>query len=281
MSIQVKQSSTYVGDGRWKWAVWLTGEASELDAIDHVIYTLHSTFPNPLRESRARRSGFRLAASGWGEFTIFIEVVSRTGERQRLSHGLTLVEDAGAVAEARDEESDEEASETPPAQQPAFRGTGMKGLLRSVASNLVAEVAGHLPATTAFVSGGVADAEAVHQIRAALQKLNVRILSTDEAPSGVPAQAWIPRVIAEADLSVFLISGRPSLWLSLEIEAAINAGKFIVPVLVGTEAELPEALKGYGSLHITNLDNLADLAKLANGILGATGRKSAVAPSRT
>jgi len=164
MSIQVRQSSTYVGEGRWKWAVWLVGEASELDAIDHVIYTLHPTFPNPVRESRARRSGFRLASSGWGEFTIFIEIVSRAGERQRLRHELTLVEEAGAAAE----DAVEEDTETAPVQQTAFRGTGMMGLLRSVASNPVSEVSGHLPVTTAFVSGGVADAEAVHQIRTAL-----------------------------------------------------------------------------------------------------------------
>jgi len=109
----------------------------------------------------------------------------------------------------------------------------------------------------------------------------VRILSPDEAPSGVPAQAWIPRVIAEADLAVFLISGRPSLWLSLEIETAINAGKAIVPVRVGTDAELPESLKSYGSLHVENLANLTNLAKLASEILGVTEHKPSAAPDRT
>lgn len=257
MSIQVKQSSSSIGDGRWKWAVWLVGETTELDAIDHVVYTLHPTFPNPVRESRARRSGFRLTASGWGEFRIFIDVVKRTGEHQLLSHDLTLADDASTDTEVIDENE----SEIAPVHQTILRSYGVKTLLRSAAENLIDQVGEHLPVTTAFVSGGVTDSEAVHKLRASLSQLNVRILSTDDAPRGVPTHAWIPRVIAEADIAVFLISaGRPSMWLSQEIDAAIRANKHIVPVLIGSEAELPEALSRHVSLHIENLGNIADLA---------------------
>lgn len=261
MSIQVNQSSTYVGDGRWKWAVWLAGDTDELDAIDHVIYTLHPSFPNPIREIRARRDGFRLTSSGWGTFRIYIEIIGQDGARQQLSHDLNL--ETPAEAEDGSESGDE--SDSMSAQRPPIRGGGLKGLLRDSFKLMVAEVAEHLPVTTVFISGGVADSEAVRQLRVALASLNVNILSSDDVPAGVPAQAYISHLIARVDIAIFVISGRPSLWLSQEIEAAKRAGKRIVPVLTGSEAELPDALSGYQSMHIKSLDNLAGLAK---GILG-------------
>ena len=50
MALEIRQSSTYMGKERWEWSVWLDGPAEDLDAIDRVIYILHSTFHDPVRQ---------------------------------------------------------------------------------------------------------------------------------------------------------------------------------------------------------------------------------------
>ncbi len=44
---KISQDFKYEGEGWWK---WIKGEKNELDQTDHVIYTLHSTFNNPVRK---------------------------------------------------------------------------------------------------------------------------------------------------------------------------------------------------------------------------------------
>ncbi len=34
MNIKIKQESSYAGDQRWDWSVWLDGTTAELDQID-------------------------------------------------------------------------------------------------------------------------------------------------------------------------------------------------------------------------------------------------------
>ena len=68
MALSLKQEEHYTGQERWKWSVWVDGSQEELDQIDHVVYILHKTFPNPVREIRDRESNFRLTTSSWGTF---------------------------------------------------------------------------------------------------------------------------------------------------------------------------------------------------------------------
>ncbi|MFA6971206.1 MAG: pYEATS domain-containing protein [Gallionella sp.] len=246
MSIQIKQESSYVGDRRWDWSVWLAGPAAELDKIDYVTYTLHPTYPNPVQKINTREDGFRLKSGGWGEFTIYIDITQKNGESFQLSHDLKLILEpvkrppsTVALQEAR----------------PAIKGIG-----KSV-HRVIKAVAEHIPSSTVFVSGGVADTEAVHKLRMSLEKLNVNILSADNMPSDVPFQVQIDNLIEQSNLAVFLVSGRPSMWMNQEIETAKRHGKHIVPVLVGSGSELPETLQGFHSLHIDNLDSVADLAQ--------------------
>ena len=56
MSVNIAQDFEYQGDDWWKWWVWIDGPKEELDQIDHVVYTLHPTFPNPVRIVRDRSS---------------------------------------------------------------------------------------------------------------------------------------------------------------------------------------------------------------------------------
>lgn len=80
MSIEVKQKSRDKGNGWWSWSVWLEGTKTELDRIGCVTYTLHPTFRVPIRTVRTRRNGFRLESSGWGEFTIRLNITYKNGK---------------------------------------------------------------------------------------------------------------------------------------------------------------------------------------------------------
>ncbi len=90
MSLTIKQDFEYRRKDWWKWWVWIDGPADELDRIDHVVYTLHSTFPNPVRTVRERKSNFRLETAGWGVFTIYATAVGKDGSETELNHYLRL-----------------------------------------------------------------------------------------------------------------------------------------------------------------------------------------------
>lgn len=89
-SLRVEQSEKYEGDDWWSWSVWLEGPKPELDAVDLVEYTLHSTFREPVRTIKTRRNGFKLDTEGWGVFPIYVRVCNRDGSVIRLKHQLKL-----------------------------------------------------------------------------------------------------------------------------------------------------------------------------------------------
>lgn len=254
MNVQIRQSSTYVSDRRWDWSIWLAGPTSELDQIDCVTYTLHPTFPNPVRKIRTRRGGFRLQSSGWGEFTIYIDITQKNGEHFQLRHDLklSLESNEGTASNIKNTFT-----------MKAFRQTipFIKGMVNAVSHRVIDEAGERLPTTTVFVSGGVADAEAVRRLSNSLRNINVHILSVDDMPSDIPFQIQIDKLIEQSNLAVFLLSGRPSMWMNQEIETAKRHGKRIVPVLLGSERVLPESLQGLNSLHIDRLDSVADIAQ--------------------
>lgn len=105
MSLKIAQDSEFVDKGSWlaegifkredsadwwKWSVWIEGPEEELDQIDHVVYILHPTFPNPVRTCSDRASKFRLDAFGWGTFRIYAKVISKDGTELKLQHDLVL-----------------------------------------------------------------------------------------------------------------------------------------------------------------------------------------------
>jgi transcription initiation factor IIF auxiliary subunit len=90
-SLKTVQSQSYRGDNYWDWAVWLDGQSDELDEIAFVEYTLHPTFPKPVRRIVERDTNFKLTTSGWGEFTIYLRVVFKDKREESLSHHLELV----------------------------------------------------------------------------------------------------------------------------------------------------------------------------------------------
>lgn len=90
MALSIQQGQNYLGKDRWRWSVWLDGTTEELDAIDHVVYILDSTFHDPVRLVRDRSSNFRLETSGWGTFTIHAKAMLKDGSDVSLQHELAL-----------------------------------------------------------------------------------------------------------------------------------------------------------------------------------------------
>jgi transcription initiation factor IIF auxiliary subunit len=88
--LRIQQGYHYQGDDWWDWWVWVEGPDEVLDEVAFVEYTLHPTFPNPVRTVRDRTTKFRLDTRGWGVFTIYVKVVAKDGSAVMLSHALEL-----------------------------------------------------------------------------------------------------------------------------------------------------------------------------------------------
>lgn len=90
MALSISQGFAYQGDDYWKWWIQLAGTDEELDRVKSVTYTLHRTFPNPVRTVTDRASKFKLETAGWGVFRIHAIAQMNDGSAQKLSHYLRL-----------------------------------------------------------------------------------------------------------------------------------------------------------------------------------------------
>ena len=91
-SIYTKNTSTRVNEDRWDWTVFIVGDSSTLEEIKCVEYTLHPTFPDPVRKICTKGStsgrGFFLSASGWGTFIIKVKIMFKDGDVREFRHQL-------------------------------------------------------------------------------------------------------------------------------------------------------------------------------------------------
>ena len=90
MAMKIAQDQHYEGEDWWRWSVWIEAPASELDAVQKVIWRLHPTFPPPVREHTNRAEKFKLETAGWGTFEVRAEVVMNDGTSKTLRHELEL-----------------------------------------------------------------------------------------------------------------------------------------------------------------------------------------------
>lgn len=77
----------------WDWTIYLNGPEDVLEQVKFVEYTLHPTFPDPVRIVKERSTGpyaFPLSTSGWGTFTVKIKVYYKDGTQQKLAHSLSF-----------------------------------------------------------------------------------------------------------------------------------------------------------------------------------------------
>jgi transcription initiation factor IIF auxiliary subunit len=88
--LEIRQWEKYEGDDWWKWAVWVEGSDESLNQVESVEWTLHPTFPTPIRRVTNRAEKFRLETGGWGVFPIVARVRTKDGNSFRLRHQLSL-----------------------------------------------------------------------------------------------------------------------------------------------------------------------------------------------
>ena len=96
----IQQWEKYEGEDWWRWAVWIEGRDEAMDMVAFVEWTLHPTFPNPIRKIHDRASKFRLETGGWGVFQIFARVQMKSGKQTKLRHHLKLNYPDGAQTRA-------------------------------------------------------------------------------------------------------------------------------------------------------------------------------------
>ncbi|AGA33405.1 hypothetical protein TVNIR_1743 [Thioalkalivibrio nitratireducens DSM 14787] len=262
MSLRIAQDAHYQGKNWWRWSVWLDGSPAELDDVSHVVYTLHPTFPTPVRHTDDRSSDFRISSAGWGEFEIFAEVTLKSGETLKRHHWLTL-EQPPTKPDQGLPRIKSTHSEVP--RKARKRGMATNDLVgssppRRAATRGVAPKTETLPLTV-FLSGSVGDMPAIRNIRAVLERHGAKVTTAEDIASGLPWEHAIRERIRNADVAVFVLSRRPSLFLMQEIELTLEIGTgLVVPVLIGTEVEPPQQLQGWQAFRVSDDKELETVA---------------------
>jgi len=79
-------------DYNWyEWCVFVLGTEEELAAIESIKYTLHPSFPEPVRVIKNRSNCFALFSSGWGAFTLGVEATFTDGSTSNMTHFVDLL----------------------------------------------------------------------------------------------------------------------------------------------------------------------------------------------
>ncbi len=114
---------------------------------------------------------------------------------------------------------------------------------------------------TVFVSGGTRDIDMVQTVREVLSRHDIKVVGAQDIKPGQEVRKGINSMIEHAVAAVFVISGRTNLWMNEEIKAAVDAGvRHILPVVVGPNVELPEALRDYQAIQVENPSAVEDVA---------------------
>ena len=93
-----------------------------------------------------------------------------------------------------------------------------------------------------FLSSTATDADTAQAIKAALVNLGIEVLSDAELGAGMPLSRSVESGLAKAGHALFVMSGRPSLWMSREMDAARQHKVPVTAILVGESAKAPEFL---------------------------------------
>jgi len=207
MNLTIEQEATYERDNWWKWSVWIEGDKADLAKIKFVEYTLHPTFPTPIREVTDRRSKFRLDSAGWGEFKIGARLQMKDGRTRKLSRWLELKYPSPESARAG-------------ARAPAKE---MKPLDKR---------------PMVFVSCNISDVAFANALSQALLATNIDVATQAE---GLPWEASMNLILDQVDSGVFVVSDTPSTWMKREIDACLQRKIPLIPVvLMSSKIKLEE-----------------------------------------
>jgi hypothetical protein len=230
MKIDIRQETHYKGKDWWQWSVCLDGPEEMLDRVGHVVYTLHPTFPTPVRQVSDRATNFRLDSAGWGEFEIFVDIVFKNGKHEQKKHWLELVA---------------------PAPE--------KRTVKTRAAEAKAESRGR---PSVFLSNSVTDISMTRALRSQLAESGLDVVTINDLAPGVPWEKSITMILKQADVAIFVISERPSPYLQMEIDAALAQNvSHIIPILVGPGAELPEKLSHFQSIQVKTPSEIESVAR--------------------
>lgn len=171
MTIRIMQSTEKKSSSFWKWRVWLDGDSDELDNIQSVIYQLHSTFKNPIREISDRQSGFRIDSAGWGQFMIYLTIKYNDGYEEKRKHWLQF--SAAAPSKELEGRFGEKFKDRAP---------------------------------TAYLSYSVADTIAAKTVRDRLEAKGVSVLDVNSLQVGENLNDGINNMIDQSDFGVSIVS---------------------------------------------------------------------------
>jgi len=88
---QLKVDNTYSNQGTvFAWKVFIAEDTETLAKIKFVTYRLHPTFTPRTRSICDSREGFALYASGWGEFTLILDIEWQDRHLTRQAYDLDL-----------------------------------------------------------------------------------------------------------------------------------------------------------------------------------------------
>lgn len=223
MPIKVKQESIYQGNDWWQWSVWLEGSKAELDQIEYVEYTLHPTFAKPVQRITDRNTNFRLDASGWGEFMIYLKIQQQSGAVLERKHWLKL----------EYSKSQQKRTSATKAERP-----------------------------TLFLSSGIADAQFARALSRALQTKGIKVvMSADVSSSDAPWETTINSLLDQANQAAVIVSERPTSWLMREVQAAQDRKIPVTLVTVGPELELPGTFRDLPNIHVEKRTDEKSMAR--------------------
>jgi transcription initiation factor IIF auxiliary subunit len=94
VSVAFSNYAMHVGqryDHDWyDWCVFASGDEAELQHVRAVEYTLHSSFPDPVRTVSDREHRFPVMSNGWGSFRMNIRVIFDDEHEEFTSHFVRL-----------------------------------------------------------------------------------------------------------------------------------------------------------------------------------------------
>lgn len=79
-----------IDEDYYEWSIYLVADDDIMNQIESVTYTLHPTFPQPEQIITDPAQGFKLEASGWGEFQIKVDIHLKDAETISKYHWLDL-----------------------------------------------------------------------------------------------------------------------------------------------------------------------------------------------
>lgn len=216
MNIQVKQQAVYARKNWWTWAVWIEGPDDVLDAINFVEYTLHPTFPNPVRVQKDRSTKFRLESAGWGSFTIYAAVHRKDGDVVKLQHRLVL------------SYPDQEALP----------------LSRDVA----------LATTTLYLLNSSADTPFANVLGKVLKEHGFNVLTPNDF--NLAGVASLMKVADQADMALVVFSERTSELIYRDIRHLMKLNLKVLLLTLGSSSNIPTDFGGLFSIPIGDTSDL-------------------------